>query len=145
MGDQTQASIVIDASPSSIMGVIADFPAYPQWVDMVKRADVLETGPDGRATTVRFVLDAGIVKDEYVLAYDWDDDRRVTWHLLESRALRAQDGSYTFADAGGSTEVTYELAVELKLRVLGAFKRKAETVIIDTALRGLKARVESRG
>ena len=45
------------------------------------------------------------------------------------------------------TTVTYELAVEVTLRVplLGAFKRKAEQMIVDTALAGLKKRVESRG
>ena len=70
MADQASDSIVIGADKESVMRVIADFESYPQWVDMVKEAEVVATDADGRATQVRFVLDAGIIKDEYVLAYD---------------------------------------------------------------------------
>ena len=41
------------------------------------------------------------------------------------------------------TEVTYRLAVDLSIPMIGMLKRKAEKVIIDTALKGLKKRVES--
>jgi hypothetical protein len=44
---------------------------------------------------------------------------------------------------GKRTEVTYRLTVDIKIPVLGMFKRKAEKVIIDRALAGLKKRVES--
>jgi hypothetical protein len=57
--------------------------------------------------------------------------------------LKAMDGSYELADRGGSTEVTYRLAVDISIPMIGMLKRKAEKVIIDTALKGLKKRVES--
>ncbi len=145
MADEASDSITIGADKSKIMDVIADFESYPQWVDLVKQAEILETGVDGRASQVRFVLDAGVVKDEYVLAYDWSGDDRVSWHLVRSKALKAQDGSYTLTEAGAGTHVTYQLAVDLVMPVLGMFKRKAQKVIIDTALKGLKNRVESGG
>ena len=55
------------------------------------------------------------------------------------------DGAYELADRGGSTEVTYRLAVDISIPMIGMLKRKAEKVIIDTALKGLKKRVESLG
>lgn len=59
--------------------------------------------------------------------------------------LRALDGSYRLASLnnGASTEVTYQLTVDVKIPMLGMIKRKAEKVIIDRALDGLKKRVES--
>jgi hypothetical protein len=39
--------------------------------------------------------------------------------------------------------VTYTLAVELSVGMLGMFRRKAEKMIMDTALKQLKRRVES--
>jgi hypothetical protein len=42
----------------------------------------------------------------------------------------------------GHTEVTYHLALDVKIPLLGMIKRKAEKVIIDTALKELKKRVE---
>jgi hypothetical protein len=63
--------------------------------------------------------------------------------MVEGKALKSQHGSYTLADEGeGSTQVTYQLAVELNMPMLGMFRRKAEKVIIDTALKELKKRVE---
>ncbi len=142
MADQTRSSITIAAQPAEVMAVIADFPAYPLWTGQVKRADVLGTGPDGRAERVRFVLDAGAIKDQYTLAYTWDADREVRWTLAEEGTLlRTLDGSYTLAPGQAGTHVAYSLTVDLKIPMIGLIKRKAEKVIVDTALKELDRRV----
>jgi Polyketide cyclase / dehydrase and lipid transport len=136
-------SIAIAADAPSIMAIIADFPAYPQWAGYIKQADVLRTGPTGRAERVHFVLDAGVMRDDYVLEYDWGGNDWVHWALVEGRALKYQDGVYRLQEQGdGITLVTYELSIELVIPMLGLFKRKAEKVIMDTALKGLKRRAE---
>src|SRR5690348_709367 len=94
MADQTTSSIVIDASPSTVMGVIADFPAYPEWAQGMKEVDVLKEGPHGRALQVHFELEASPIRDSYVLEYDWQGDERVSWHLVEGNMLKAMQGAY---------------------------------------------------
>jgi carbon monoxide dehydrogenase subunit G len=143
MADQSTQSITIDAPPADVMAVIADFPSYPEWVAAAKSVEVVESGDDGRAQRVRFVLDAGAIKDDYVLDYSWDGDRAVAWTLVSSQLMRRQDGSYTLAESGGGTEVTYAITIDTKMPLLGMMKRKAEKVILDTALKELKKRVES--
>lgn len=144
MPDESTQSITIDADPADIMGVIADFPNYPKWAGSVKKAEVLEDGTDGRARRVAFVLDAGIVRDQYELAYRWSGDTRVEWDLTEGQMMRAQHGCYDLrSDAPGRTLVTYSLSVDLIIPMLGLLKRKAERVVMDTALKELKKRVES--
>ncbi|KRF17963.1 cyclase [Nocardioides sp. Soil797] len=144
MAEQTTSSIVIDAPAASVMEVIADFPSYPVWAKGVKTADVLGTFPDGSATEVYFELDVSPIKDEYTLAYQWDGDREVTWTLTQGKMLRALDGAYTLREvAGSSTEVTYRLALDVSIPLIGMLKRKGEKILIDTALKGLKKRVES--
>ncbi|MEU4452316.1 SRPBCC family protein [Nocardioides sp. NPDC023903] len=145
MADQTTSTIVIEAAPSAVMRVIADFKSYPAWAKGMQEVSVLETGVDGRAEQVRFVLDVAPIKDEYTLAYDWDDDRQVTWSLVKGNLLRSMDGAYVLRDLGGRTEVTYRLALDLSIPLIGMLKRKGEKVLIDTALRGLKQRVEKQG
>lgn len=145
MADQTTSTIVIEAAPSAVMAVIADFKSYPAWAKGMQEVNVLETGVDGRAEQVRFVLDVAPIKDEYTLAYDWDDDRQVTWSLVKGNLLRSMDGAYVLRDLGGRTEVTYRLALDLSIPLIGMLKRKGEKVLIDTALRGLKQRVEKQG
>jgi ribosome-associated toxin RatA of RatAB toxin-antitoxin module len=145
MAEQTTSSITIAATPAEVMAVIADLEAYPEWTASVKEVEILTVYEDGeRPAEARFVLDAGAIKDTYTLSYEWeDDDSEVRWTLVEAGLLRALDGAYTLVDAGdGSTEVTYQLSVEVGIPMLGLMKRKAEKVIIGTALKELKKRVE---
>ncbi|MBC9732147.1 SRPBCC family protein [Nocardioides marmotae] len=144
MAEQTTSSITVDAAPAEVMAVIADFAAYPAWAKGVQTADVVSTYPDGRAERVFFALDVSPIKDEYTLEYQWDGDREVTWTLVEGKMLRALDGAYVLRDLGGSTEVTYRLALDVSIPLIGMLKRKGEKILIDTALKGLKKRVESR-
>jgi uncharacterized membrane protein len=142
MADQSTQSITIDAPAADVMAVIADFPSYPQWVAAAKKVEVVEDGAEGRARRVHFVLDAGAVKDDYVLEYTWDGDRKVSWTLVKGQMQKRQDGSYTLTETDGRTEVTYSITIDLSIPMLGMIKRKAEKVILDTALKELKKRVE---
>jgi len=132
------------ADGATVMGVIGDFAAYPQWATGVRAAEVIETGPDGRPLRVRFGLDAGLIKDSYVLAYVWDGDRAVSWQLAEPGSMVTEmSGAYLLTSDGGSTTVSYELAVGTRVALPGLIRRRAERTIIDAALKGLKTRVES--
>ena len=146
MADRTESSIVIAAPPGEVLDVIADFEAYPEWAAEVKGVRVLAEEGDGWADQVEFTLDAGAIKDTYVLDYEWDvvDDGTgvVSWSLVSAQVLKAMNGSYTLAIEGAGTKVTYRLAVDVKIPMIGLLKRKAEKVIVDTALKGLKRRVE---
>jgi len=146
MADKTTSSIVIEVVRKDVMAVIADFPAYPEWATAVRSIEVLSQNSGGRATAVRFTLDAGMIKDSYVLGYDWDGDAQVRWNLTEAGSMISEmTGGYTLAERGDGTEVTYDLAVGIKVPMIGMLKRRAEKAIIDTALKGLKSRAESIG
>lgn len=145
MVDQSTQSIVIEAPAPEVMAVISDFAAYPEWAEAVKETEVLSTTDDGRAERVRFVLDAGVVKDTYVNVYEWaEDGLSVSWRLERGQVQKSQRGSYRLRPVSDRrTEVTYSLAVDLAIPMIGMFKRKAEKMIMDTALKELKRRVEA--
>jgi ribosome-associated toxin RatA of RatAB toxin-antitoxin module len=143
MADQTTSTIVVEAPPAAVMAVIADFPAYPSWAKGIVRAEVLAEQDGQRAERVHFELDVPPIRDEYTLAYRWLDDTAVTWTMTEGRMLKALDGSYELREVDGGTEVVYRLSAELAIPLIGMLKRKGEKILIDTALKGLKKRVES--
>jgi len=144
MADRTSASITVAAPRADVMAVIADFPSYPEWASAVRTAEVVGRGSDGRASRVRFGLDAGVIKDSYVLSYDWDGDAGVQWDLAEpGSVISGLSGGYLLADADGGTQVTYDLAVDIRIPLPGMLKRRAEKTIIDTALKGLRDRAEA--
>jgi hypothetical protein len=147
MADRTESSIVIDAPPGAVLDAIADFARYSEWAGEVKKLTVLSEDGDGWADQVEFTLSAGAIKDTYVLEYDWDvaEDGTgvVSWTLVSGQVLKAMNGSYTLGGDGAGTAVTYRLSVAVKIPMIGMLKRKAEKVIIDTALKELKKHVEA--
>jgi uncharacterized membrane protein len=144
MADESTQSIVVDAPPADVMAVIADFPEYPSWANAVKSTEVLDEFEDGKAREVKFTLDAGPFKDVYTLAYDWaTDGLSVDWHLVKGQMQKAQKGRYLLTPEGDKTRVTYTLAVQLAVPMIGLFRRKAEKMIMDIALKELKRRVEA--
>jgi ribosome-associated toxin RatA of RatAB toxin-antitoxin module len=157
MSERTKGSIDIAASPAAVLRVITDFAAYPEWAGEVREARIVEMADDvdtadaayagtekPLARQVWFRLDAGAIRDEHTLNYVYPSDNEVRWSLVESTMMRALDGSYLVEDRGdGTSHVTYQLAVEVKIPMIGMIKRKAEKLIIERALAGLKKRVES--
>ena len=151
MAEQTTSSIVIDAAPAEVMAVIADFAAYPEWAKGVKTAaEVARPSTPGPTPAVPSRCSSPSTsrrsRTSTPSPTTWDGDREVTWTLVEGKMLRALDGAYVLRDRGdGSTEVTYRLALDVSIPLIGMLKRKGEKILIDTALKGLKKRVESLG
>ncbi len=142
MADLASSTITISAPPEQVLAVIADIDRYPEWTGQIRSAEVLEQDGDGRPRRARFVMDAGVLKDEYELQYAWNPTG-VSWELVgKSTVQKSQVGSYALAPQGGATEVTYALAVDIAMPMLGMLKRKAEKMIMDSALKELKKRVE---
>lgn len=143
MADKTAQTIYIDADPGTVMDVIADIGTYPEWVKEYKDTEVLDADDQGYPRTARLVLDAAVLKDTMVLAYDWPADHKsVRWSLVSSSLLKALDGEYRLVPNGSGTDVTYELSVDLLIPMIGLLKRKAERRLTDSALKDLKKRVE---
>lgn len=146
MADRTRSTIDIAAAPGEVLDVIAAFESYPEWAEQVKECTVLTEDGDGWADQVEFTLDAGAIKDQYVLEYDWDvaedGTGTISWHLVRASLLKGLTGSYTLEETGTGTRVGYDLEVDLTIPMIGMLKRKAEKLIIDAALSELKKRVE---
>ncbi|MDQ6657560.1 MAG: SRPBCC family protein [Actinomycetota bacterium] len=143
MADTSTKSMVMTAQPVTIMNAIADVRSYPEWTGAVKQVEITEPGAKDRPHRVRFSMDAGLIKDTYELEYDWAaDGMSVNWTLVRGKLQKAQQGSYTLALVDGGTEVTYRLSVQLTIPLIGPLRRNAEKVIMDTALKELRKRVE---
>lgn len=145
MATPSSQSLTMAADPAAIMDVIADFESYPEWTGSLKSVKVTVPGADGApAQQVAFGMDAGLLKDNYELAYTWaPDGLSVSWTLVSGQLQKAQQGSYVLKVTPKGTEVTYTLAVDLTMPMIGVLRRKAERVILDTALKELRKRVEA--
>ncbi len=145
MAERTESQVEIAADPAEIMAVIADITAYPQWCPGVQSAWVEAAYPDARPRDVEMIFDSGPIQDTHRYRYDAWSDREVRWHLTSGQTVTGLWGRYSCEiRQPGLTVVNYRLAMELSVPIIGALKRRAEKVIVRTALKGLKERVESR-
>ncbi len=144
MAEQTGAELEISAPPAVIMDTIADIDDYPQWCPGVRTAQVLDRFPGGRPREVEMVFDSGPIQDTHVYRYDSWADREVRWHLVKGETVRGLWGIYSCHTLEPRrTLVSYRLAMELTVPIIGALRRRAEKVIVRTALKGLKEQIES--
>ncbi|MCX6452338.1 MAG: SRPBCC family protein [Actinobacteria bacterium] len=145
MADQTESSIIIEATPAEVMAVVADLKNYPSWASAIKRVDIDETDESGRPLRVTISIDAGAMRDTVSLVYDWSGSPDVvSWSLEDAKMLTAMDGAYEVRKHPEGSEVSYRLTVDLSMPMLSMIKRKAEKDVVDSALKQLKKFVEEQ-
>ena len=146
----TSASAQIAASPGAVLDAIADVERYPRWSGTISSVTVRSFEGDGWADNVEFTLSGGPLRDTYTVDYDWDvredGTGTVTFALVASTLLSAMDGTFSLSspDDGFSTDLTYELALDVNVPMLGLLKRRVEKSLVTSVVDQLKAYVEAR-
>ncbi len=143
MAERTEGSTEIAATAAEIMEVITDFDAYPEWAG-VKSAEVMKTDAKGRPSQVAMYVSQMGIEARYTLKYAYaPNEGGVSWTTVEaSGAVKDLEGEYALEPGDGTTTVTYRLNMETTISLPGFLRRQAEKTIINTALGGLKKRVE---
>lgn len=144
MTDTSTGKISIEAPLSKVEGILFDLAQYPTWSSAIKTVSVLEKDEKGRATSATLSIDAGMMKDRVTLEYDWSQaPHRLSFSMTDADLLTAMDGAYIItAQDEDTTEVTYELHVDLSMPIPAMMLHKAEKATIDMALGHLKTYAE---
>jgi ribosome-associated toxin RatA of RatAB toxin-antitoxin module len=146
VAEQATERMTVMASPERCFEIAGAIEQYPQWAADIKEVTVHERDEAGRPSLVSFRAAAFGRSTSYTLAYDYSGAPRVLgWRLTKGDITTKLDGSYVFEETDGGTEVTYHLEVELRVPIPGFIKMRAQSRIMSTALRDLKAQVEVAG
>jgi ribosome-associated toxin RatA of RatAB toxin-antitoxin module len=140
MATSDSREVVIDATPAEILDVIADVEATPSWSPQYQKAEILETYPDGRPKQVEMTVKAAGLTDKTVIEYTWADDS-VSWTLVSSGQLKAQDASYTLTPDGGKTKVRFDMKIDLSIPMPGFLLKRTLKGGMETATDGLRKQV----
>jgi hypothetical protein len=145
MTDLSKSLISIDAPIDRVQKALFELDKYPEWSSQIKSAEALARDDQGRITKVKMSIDAGMMKDRPTLDYDWSQaPNKLSFSLDEADLLTSMDGVYTItAIDEDTTEVTYELGVDLSMPVPAMMRQKAEKATIDAALAQLKSHLEA--
>lgn len=132
--------VVIEASPSEILDVIADVESTPSWSSQYQSAEILDTYDDGRPRRVRMKVRSAGITDEQEIEYTWAEDR-VSWTLLRAGQLKAQDAAYTLTPDGTGTRVRFDISIDLSVPLPGFVLKRAMKGAMETATDGLRKQV----
>jgi len=143
MAETASQTITIEAPVERVWDIASDVERYPEWARDVKDVVVRSRDEAGRPQEVEFRASALGRSTHYTLRYDYADAPSVlAWSMVRGDIQRAIDGSYHLDHADGSTQVRYDLSIELVVPLPGFVKRRAEVRILNT-VRELKTRAES--
>jgi ribosome-associated toxin RatA of RatAB toxin-antitoxin module len=143
VGERVSETTSISAPPETVLAVITDLDAYPEWADGILEAEVLDADGEGRPAHGRFRVDAKVAEVTYTLEYAYQGND-VSWTLTEGETISQLDGSYVLRDGGGSTDVVYTLEVDVDMPLPGFLKKRAARQILEQGLKGLKKRAEQQ-
>jgi uncharacterized membrane protein len=71
MSDLTSGTISIAAPLATVQAILFDIAQYPAWSTAIKSVEVLAKDDQGRVTSAKLAVDAGMMKDRVTLDYDW--------------------------------------------------------------------------
>ncbi len=138
----------IDASVQDCVDVAIDIENYAAWAEGVTKAEITKLGDDGVVKQAKFTAAAYGRAVTYELAYTTEHlPHSLAWTLVKGDIVRTISGSYRFApslDEPDQTEVVYQLEVELVIPVPGFVRRRAEDLLMSTALERFSAEVSRR-
>lgn len=144
MTEQASQTAVIRAPHEKVWSIAIDFERYPEWAKDITDVVVHTRDDQGRPTEVEFRASALGRSTHYTLAYDYSEaPAALRWSLVRGDIMSRIDGGYRFTPtADGTTDVRYDLSIELVVPLPGFVKRRAEVRILNT-LRELTARAEA--
>jgi uncharacterized membrane protein len=144
MSDVSKATVTIDAPMSEVSEILKKIADYPSWSTTIKSVTVDESDANGNPVKVRLAVDAGVMKDRPTLSYDWSEaPGKISFSLDDADLMTEMTGVYLVKDNGDdTTDVTYELTVNLSMPVPAMMRKKAEQATIDLELSQLKKRAE---
>lgn len=134
----------IEASVPDIMEVLADVESLVNWSGAHKAVEIREADDEGWPIEVWLRVSQFGVSDDMVVRYEWYEGE-VSWTLVSSGAQKVQNARYTLTDNGdGTTHVTFDLEVDLKIKLPGMVIKKAQKAIADVATKDLRTEVLRR-
>ena len=144
MADISSHSTQIQAPIEQVREILFNLEGYPSWSSAIKTVEVLERDSSSRPTKLTLKVEAGVLKDQPTLVYDWSKaPNEISFSLEEADLMTQMDGKYEIKDNGDdSVTVTYSLTTALSMPVPDLMRRKVEKTTIEQSLSELKQKLE---
>jgi ribosome-associated toxin RatA of RatAB toxin-antitoxin module len=133
----------IAATPQACFDALTDYERLPEWQDAVRRVSILERDEQGRGAVVEYEVDAKVKTVRYRLRQVYDEPHRLGSEYLGGD-FKDFAGEWRFSEnEDGTTHVELELSIDPGRFLPGPVKNAIRDFVMKSALRDLKAHVET--
>ncbi len=124
-----------------ILEALADVGSVPSWSPVHKRAEIIDSYPDGRPHHVKVTVRVAGIVDTEVLEYHWGPDWLV-WDAHRTVQQHAQHVEYTLQRENvDKTRVRFVITLEPSAPIPEFLINRARKKVLDAATEGLRRRV----
>jgi hypothetical protein len=135
---QASREIIIDAPPEAILDVLADISLVPLWSSVHKKAEVIDTYPDGRPRHVQVTVKVIGIVDQEVLEFHWGPDW-VVWDARKTMQQHSQHVEYTLRrESENKTRLRFDITLEPSAPLPEFLVNRARKRVLQSATDGLR-------
>jgi len=139
------ASAEIAAPLARCYELAADVANIAEWQDGVVGVEVLERDGEGRALVAEIATDAKVRTIKSRVRFSYDEPNGLSWKQ-EKGELKSLEGSWSFAESGGTTTATYALEIDpgmmLGMLIRGPVEGRVRELMVTARPEQLKRHAE---
>jgi len=108
-------TVEVTAPAAVIMGIVADFEAYPQWNEEVTGAWVLARYDDGRPSQLRLDTKVQGMEGTYIQAVYYPGENQIQTVMQQGNLFSKQEQLFAVVDMGPTCLLTVDMDVEVSM------------------------------
>lgn len=138
-------TVEVEASTESIMAIVADFEAYPQWNEEIKGCWILARYEDGRPSQLRLDTSVQGMDGTYIQAVYYPGENQIQTVMQQGDLFSKQEQVFSVVAMGPTALLTVDLDVEITMPVPAMMVKKVVGDALDHLADNLKKRAEALG
>lgn len=136
-------TVEVDADAASVMAIVADFEAYPQWNPGIKGSWVLARYDDGRPSQLRLDTDIQGITGTYIQAVYYPGANQIQTVMQQGDLFSKQEQLFSVVEAGSTSLLTVDIDVETTMPVPAPMAKMLLNNVLEALAANLKARAEA--
>ncbi|MEZ0365581.1 SRPBCC family protein [Mycobacterium sp. pUA109] len=135
-------TVEVAADAASIMAIVADFEAYPQWNEEIKGLWILARYDDGRPSQVRLDASVSGFEGSYIQAVYYPSATQIQTVMQQGDLFSKQEQLFSVVEMGASTLLTVDMDVDTQMPVPKPMVKNMINNALDHLANNLKQRAE---
>jgi ribosome-associated toxin RatA of RatAB toxin-antitoxin module len=138
-------TVEVSADAASIMAIVANFEAYPEWNDSIKGAWVLARYDDGRPSQLRLDTAVQGIEGTYIQAVYYPGANQIQTVMQQGELFAKQEQLFSVVETGASSLLTVDIDIETSMPVPAPMVKMLLNNALDHLAENLKQRAEHLG